>query len=269
MSRPQDVGLKYFSLDVDMDQDDKTMMIEGKYGILGFGIVVKLFMKIYREGYFYPWTEKEQLLFARRNNVDINVCNDVVNDCIKWGFFAQKLYAKYQVLSSSGIQKRYLAGVKRRQSVDLIKEYLLVDPKQILEKSKVRINLINVNKNLTDVNIAQTETTEMLDTGTQSKVKKSNKYIVEIIDYLNNICGKNFKINSKATVRKIEARLKEGFTVEDFQRVIDKKASQWLNDPHWSKYLRPETLFGTKFESYLNEAPKQRQNKYGTRRAEE
>lgn len=84
---------------------------------------------------------------------------------------------------------------------------------------------------------------------------------VEIIDYLNKKTSKNYRASTPATKRLINGRLADGYTLEDFKRVIDLKASQWLSDSHWSKYLRPDTLFNpTKFEAYLNEAPvKQRQ----------
>lgn len=74
----------------------------------------------------------------------------------------------------------------------------------------------------------------------------------EVIDYLNQKTGKNFKHTSKVTQRHIRARLAEGFTVNDFKKVIDNKCSDWLRDQKMKEYLRPETLFGTKFESYLN-----------------
>ena len=74
----------------------------------------------------------------------------------------------------------------------------------------------------------------------------------EIVQYLNQKTGKNFKHTSKVTRRHIRARLAEGFTVSDFKQVIDKKCSDWLRDQKMKEYLRPETLFGTKFESYLN-----------------
>lgn len=80
-----------------------------------------------------------------------------------------------------------------------------------------------------------------------------NIYIVEILDYLNSLTGKNFKDNNKKTVSIINARLKENFTIEDFKKVIDIKYSQWGNDQKMSIYLRPETLFGNKFEGYLQE----------------
>lgn len=82
-----------------------------------------------------------------------------------------------------------------------------------------------------------------------------NNYIVEIVNYLNDVAGKNFRHTARKTQTLIKARLREGFTVDDFKRVIDNKTKEWKHDPKMSKYLRPETLFGTKFESYLNETP--------------
>lgn len=76
---------------------------------------------------------------------------------------------------------------------------------------------------------------------------------VEIVTYLNEKTGKNYRSSSKATQKWIMARWNEGFRVNDFKQVIDIKVRQWLKDGRMSSYLRPETLFGTKFESYLNE----------------
>ena len=84
------------------------------------------------------------------------------------------------------------------------------------------------------------------------------KYIVE---YLNEQAGTNYKHTSKKTQTCIHARLEEGFTVDDFKDVIDKKCAAWKGT-EYEQYLRPETLFGTKFESYLNAkvTPGKRQN---------
>ena len=77
-----------------------------------------------------------------------------------------------------------------------------------------------------------------------------DKYIY-IVDYLNQKAGTNYKATTKKTKACIHARLEEGFTQDDFITVIDKKCDDWLGT-EWEKFLRPETLFGTKFESYLN-----------------
>lgn len=75
----------------------------------------------------------------------------------------------------------------------------------------------------------------------------------KIIAYLNKKAGTHYRASSKATQRLIKARWNEGFKPEDFKKVIDVKTYEWLNDANMYKYLRPETLFGTKFEGYLNE----------------
>ena len=72
-----------------------------------------------------------------------------------------------------------------------------------------------------------------------------------IIDYLNLKAKTNYRASSKPTQSHIKARLNEGFTVEDFKTVIDKKVKEWKRT-EFEKFLRPETLFGSKFENYLN-----------------
>ena len=89
----------------------------------------------------------------------------------------------------------------------------------------------------------------------RKKGEDSQKYdeeIGQIIDHLNRKTGSNYKASTQATRRLIESRLKEGFTVEQFKSVIDKKVTDWSRDEKMAQYLRPETLFGSKFDSYLN-----------------
>ena len=77
----------------------------------------------------------------------------------------------------------------------------------------------------------------------------------EIVDYLNEKTGKNFKHKTAKTRKFIEARWNQDFRLDDFKKVIDVKTDEWLNTDS-DKYLRPETLFGTKFEGYLNQKTK-------------
>lgn len=78
------------------------------------------------------------------------------------------------------------------------------------------------------------------------------KEIEEVVIHLNEKAGTKYKYNSKNTTKHIQARIREGYTLEDFKTVIDKKCSEWLNTD-MEKYLCPETLFGSKFEKYLNQ----------------
>lgn len=74
----------------------------------------------------------------------------------------------------------------------------------------------------------------------------------EIIEYLNNKAKTNYRYTTQKTKDLIKARFNERFTQRDFEKVIDNKCAEWMNTD-MQKYIRPETLFGTKFESYLNQ----------------
>jgi len=97
------------------------------------------------------------------------------------------------------------------------------------------------------------------DNGTPYILNRNKEYIY-IVGYLNEKTGKSFKPTTKATVSRINARLKEGFTPDDFKTVIDSRVDKWANDPKMAEFLRPETLFGTKFEGYLNAANLDKKN---------
>ena len=77
----------------------------------------------------------------------------------------------------------------------------------------------------------------------------------QILNHLNKRTGANYRHTTKSTRDKINARLNEGYVLDDFIEVIDKKCVEWMNTD-MQKYLRPETLFGTKFEGYLNQPAK-------------
>lgn len=113
-------------------------------------------------------------------------------------------------------------------------------------------------------------TTPGIDVCTQKRknIKKEYKDIVEklpyeeIIDYLNSKTGKGYRWQTKATQGHINARFTEGYTLEDFKKVIDNKVSEWKSGK-MEQYLRPETLFGTKFEGYLNQQQGEEENADG------
>lgn len=83
--------------------------------------------------------------------------------------------------------------------------------------------------------------------------------VSDVIDYLNTKANKYFKASSSSAKKLINGRLRDGYVLEDFKRVIDVKVQQWLKHPEMNAYLRPSTLFSpTNFENYLNESPKSR-----------
>ena len=95
--------------------------------------------------------------------------------------------------------------------------------------------IVNVNDNV-DVNVNKITIAE----------------IKGIIEYLNIKSNSHYKYSTDKTQTLIKARIKDGFTLDDFKIVIDKKCEEWLGTD-FEKFLRPETLFSNKFEGYLNQ----------------
>lgn len=91
------------------------------------------------------------------------------------------------------------------------------------------------------------------DINTLSAKPDRTETIRKVVQYLNDKAGKHFKASTENTKKHINARLNEGYSLDDFIAVVDKKVQAWKGDPQMDRYLRPETLFGRKFESYLNE----------------
>lgn len=115
------------------------------------------------------------------------------------------------------------------------------------------LELKNVTQNVTLRNALEED---------KEEDKNKNNIIKDIVEYLNLKTNSYYRYSSDKTRRTINARLNEGFTLDDFKKVIDIKTTQWLGDQKMEQYLRPETLFGTKFESYLNtKLPNQKEQK--------
>ena len=110
----------------------------------------------------------------------------------------------------------------------------------------------NINTNInTDNNIK--ENIKEIEVSHSAKAEQCDIPYEDIINYLNFKAGTNYRSNTNKTRNLIKARFNEGFTAKEFKIVIDKKCLEWLNNKDMNKYLRPETLFGTKFEGYLNQ----------------
>lgn len=82
---------------------------------------------------------------------------------------------------------------------------------------------------------------------------KINQIINIVIEILNVETDKNFSPDTKLTRKLIQDRLNDGYGLEDFKRVIEKKCDAWKPDPIMESYLKPSILFGPKFDEYLNE----------------
>ena len=145
---------------------------------------------------------------------------------------------KYNWTSSEKLEKPLIAAIKKIKNNNFREE--LIDIYNSREKVKIPY----------PYGIDTTDSVSVSDTVTNTN--SNTEYIKEILDYLNTKANKNFRYSNKETIKHINARLSEGYTVNDFKKVIDIKCSEWLNT-NMDQYLRPNTLFSpTNFENYLN-----------------
>jgi len=147
MGRQNKAGLDYFELDCQWDQ--KVRLIQAEFGLKGVAVFVLLLQEIYgNEGWYIRLDEDRLLLFMSEHGVasgDYNLIREIIDACIRREIFSADVYKKYGVLTSVGVQKRYLKAVSRRESVELIKEYLLISVDKI--SSNVNIKAISVCRN--------------------------------------------------------------------------------------------------------------------------
>jgi uncharacterized phage protein (TIGR02220 family) len=159
-----------------------------------------------------------------------------------------------------------LSDKRQRTALTTLKDAGIIDIKLagLPAKRYIRINekqlaaiLLNNNSQNGETSFAETEELGTPKQQTNNNKPNNNKnnnnkelYIM-ILDYLNAKAGTHYRAGSKATQQHINARLAEGFKVGDFQRVIDNMCAAWTGT-EFQQYLRPSTLFGSKFENYLN-----------------
>ena len=127
--------------------------------------------------------------------------------------------------------------------------------KRVTERRIYPLNKIPVGEN-TDWGVGKNTDIPVGENTEENNTSINNNIYSRVVDYLNKKTFKNYKSTTKKTRSLIQARLNEKFTLEDFKSVIDIKSEEWKKDKQMNKYLRPETLFGNKFESYLNQRQK-------------
>lgn len=132
-------GLFYFSLDVNIAQERYVKRLKAKYGIAGFGLLILLWARIYKNGFYLPWNEEEMYMFAEDEGVDAEFLQKVVKECFELGIFDKELYMKHGILTSKSIQLLYFSAFAKKQnppSMLVSPEYLLVDPRNYIKNGK-------------------------------------------------------------------------------------------------------------------------------------
>lgn len=264
MARQVKAGLDYFSHDVDIMQDKKIRLIFAKHGGVGVFIYMRLLEELYREnGYYLQIDDDFNILFSGDNKIEENDYINILNDCINKKLFCEKKYKNYKILTSERIQKNYISGTDRRKEVNFIKEYLLLNPKEMYT-DKVNVNINKLNADINSLNV---------DTGTQRKRKEiklkeiENIYVAyplngdrkDCIDLLKKHVV-NYDVGEllravERYIRETEQKRKDGFTElryknpkTFFNKAIINYTDEYWEEPVIERDLKDQSSFRTQDE---------------------
>jgi hypothetical protein len=159
-------GIDYFSLDCHLD--DKFKLLVAEHGMRGFGVIISLLQRIYGDhGYYCDWNTDVCLVFSSEVNEPFAFVSEVVNSCLKRGLFSKSKYDKYHILTSKGVQTRYLTATRNRINVVITTEFSLISDVRKLN-SGVSFDSSNVSSIESYVSLKQSKVKE-------SKVNKRLK----------------------------------------------------------------------------------------------
>jgi len=186
-----------------------------------------------KNGYCYASNKYLSDLYG----VSITIISRWINSLIKYGYLVS--------------ENEYKAGT----NYILRRKLYPTNVKDILNKSSTYIEQTfnnDIEQKFKDNNTSINDMNNKKSNNSRAD-EKNDELIDQVVNYLNEKTGKDFKATTKQTVSLIKARARDGSSFDDFKKVIDTKTNQWLSNPDMNRYLRPQTLFGNKFEAYREE----------------
>jgi len=222
----------------------------------------------YKRNFKGVWIPKELLFDKNISKIQMAMITEISslsND--DTGCFASNTHFANFLGCKSARASQLTTDLEKKKYIETKRFYNPDKPKQIIKREIYLLNKFNGVLNKFDDPTYKTKYPYLenykdreplldnhIDNNTVGKPDRAIPY-QSIIDYLNTKTKKSFKSTTIKTRQVISDRWDEGFRFDDFKKVVDNKIINWLNDPIRNIYLRPDTLFGDKFESYLNEKP--------------
>ena len=179
LARPTKTGLEYFPLDVNFLYDIKVRKIIKPLGPEAIGVLVYLLAEIYKDnGYYISWNDDICFLMSDLTGIDEELIKDVVSKALEVDFFNKDKYKKYNILTSKGIQNRYISATEKRKNTNINDDYIIENEQISINEytqnnSNLRVNSEETGVNVTETKVNSEETGVNVTESTQSKVKKS------------------------------------------------------------------------------------------------
>ena len=179
LARPTKTGLEYFPLDVNFLYDIKVRKIIKPLGPEAIGVLVYLLAEIYKDnGYYISWNDDICFLMSDLTGIDEELIKDVVSKALEVDFFNKDKHKKYNILTSKGIQNRYISATEKRKNTNINDDYI-IENEQIStnehtqNNSNTKVNSEETGVNVTETKVNSEETGVNVTESTQSKVKES------------------------------------------------------------------------------------------------
>jgi uncharacterized protein with FMN-binding domain len=179
LARPTKTGLEYFPLDVNFLYDIKVRKIIKPLGPEAIGVLVYLLAEIYKDnGYYISWNDDICFLMSDLTGIDEELIKDVVSKALEVDFFNQDKYKKYNILTSKGIQNRYISATEKRKNTNINDDYIIKNEQistneHTQNNSNTVVNSEETGVNVTETKVNSEETGVNVTESTQSKVKES------------------------------------------------------------------------------------------------
>ncbi|WPC07987.1 DUF4373 domain-containing protein [Globicatella sp. PHS-GS-PNBC-21-1553] len=250
MARPIKTGIDYFPLDIDFLNDIKIRKVVRSVGTEAIGVIISILSNIYRDnGYFIHVDDDFSFLIAEEVNTTELIVEKVVNKLVDVDFFEANMFENHQILTSAGIQKRYVKACEKRKIVELDNEYLLTNfdntnvkvVNNSINYSKSRINEVNsVNNSINDGRSTQSKVKERK--GEERKVNNQKEDAVkELFIPIWNNYPKRMDFN--ASLLNFELALKDGCTVDEIKLGVENYKTLVIHEERPNQYIKTDVNF--------------------------
>jgi len=222
MARPKQTNLNYFPMDTDLDT--KLKLLKAKYKLEGIGFFDMLLRTIYKEGYFLELSDEVLLLLSDEFGIAEEHFKKILDFCIKINLFDKKIFLKYKILTSSGIQSRYIE-VKKRSEINMLKQLLCINVTLIPE----HVTITNLQSYINPLKESKVKESKVKESKVkESKVKENLLYAKAVELFLLYYLSKkgtkyDFTSTDGAKIKSLIKKFSNPETFEtDFQNFLDK-----------------------------------------------
>ena len=148
MARPRKQGIDYFPFDVDFFEDDKVALIDAEFGTKGVLVAIRLLCKIYKNGYYYQWGDDECLLLSKQMGAGFvpKLVGEIVTGLVRRSFFDKGVWDSFRVLTSVGIQRRFIEATRGRSTQEGELRYWLLGCENEFSTEKPSFSTEKVHK---------------------------------------------------------------------------------------------------------------------------